>query len=157
NRSDGLGILDAAAIDKVRREAWPVATNADELHDALMLLAVMTADEVQRTVHHESNGPGAEQLQNELVAGKRAAQFPVGDKKVWICAERLPILKTIYPGADVDPQLRAPQSVQKQNWERSNGIREMLRGRMEVSGPVTIAQLQTTLSLSSSEIETGLL
>jgi ATP-dependent Lhr-like helicase len=96
-------------------------------------------------------------LQNQLVADKRAAQLRVGDKNFWISAERLPMLKTIYPGADVDPQLSAPESVQKQNWERSNAIREVLRGRMEVSGPVTVAQLQTILSLSSSEVETGLL
>ena len=38
--SDGensLGILDPAAIDTVCAEAWPRATNADELHDALLL------------------------------------------------------------------------------------------------------------------------
>jgi ATP-dependent Lhr-like helicase len=157
NSSDALGILDAAAIEKVQREAWPEATNADELHDAMMLLAAMTRDEVLRTVDHEGNGAGVEQLQNQLVANKRAAQLRVDDKKFWVCAERLPMLKTIYPGADVDPQLSAPESVQKQNWERSNAIREVLRGRMEVSGPVTVAQLQTILSLSSSEIETGLL
>src|SRR2546430_430743 len=157
NGSDGLGVLDTAAIDKVQKEAWPEATNADELHDALMLLGVMTPEEVRRTVHHEGNGAGAEQLENELIADKRAAQLRVGDKKFWVCVERLPMLKTIYPGADVDPQLSAPGSVQKQNWERSNAIREMLRGRMEVSGPMTVAQLQTILSLSPSEIETGLL
>ena len=55
-------ILDSAAIDKVQHEAWPEATNADELHDALMLLAVMACDEVQRTVHHEANGAGPERL-----------------------------------------------------------------------------------------------
>ncbi len=157
NGSDGLGILDAAAIEKVQHEAWPVATDADELHDALMLLAVMTRDEVLRTVHHEGNGAGAEQLLDELVADKRAAQLRVDDKKFWVCAEHLPMLKMIYPDADLDPQLSAPESAQKQNWERSNAIREMLRGRMEVSGPVTIARLQNNLSLSSSEIETGLL
>ncbi|HEY5991028.1 MAG TPA: DEAD/DEAH box helicase [Candidatus Udaeobacter sp.] len=157
NGSDGLGILDAAAIEKVQHEAWPVATDADELHDALMLLAVMTRDEGLRTVHHEGNGVGAEQLLDELVADKRAAQLRVDDKKFWVCAEHLPMLKTIYPDADLDPQLSAPESAQKQNWERSNAIREMLRGRMEVSGPVTIARLQNNLSLSSSEIETGLL
>src|SRR5881398_3347923 len=98
NGSDGLGILDTAAIDKVQKEAWPEATNADELHDALMLLGVMTPEEVRRTVHHEGNGAGAEQLQNELIADKRAAQLRVGDKNFWISAERLPMLKTIYPG-----------------------------------------------------------
>jgi ATP-dependent Lhr-like helicase len=141
----------------VQKEAWPEATNADELHDALMLLAIMTRDEVARTVRHEGNGAGTEQLQDELIADKRAAQLRVGDKKFWVCAERLPMLKTIYPDADVDPQLSVPGSVQKQNCERSNAIREVLRGRMEVSGPMTVAQLQTILTLSSSEIETGLL
>jgi ATP-dependent Lhr-like helicase len=157
NGSDGLGVLDTAAIDKVQKEAWPQATNADELHDALMLLAVMARDEVLRTVHHEGNGAGAEQLLDELVADKRAAQLRVDNKKFWVCAEHLPMLRAIYPDADLDPQLSAPESALKQNWERSNAIREVLRGRMEVSGPVTIARLQDILSLSSSEIETGLL
>ena len=30
---NGLGILDAAAIERVCAEAWPRATNADELHE----------------------------------------------------------------------------------------------------------------------------
>src|SRR5881394_3423810 len=71
NGDAGLGVLDAAAIDKVEKEAWPEATNADELHDALMLLAVMTEAEIQRTSGHES----AEQLMATLVAENRAAQL----------------------------------------------------------------------------------
>jgi ATP-dependent Lhr-like helicase len=157
NGSDGLGVLDAAAIEKVEKEAWPEATNADELHEALMLLVVMTRDELQRTVHHEANGAAAEQLLNELVAAKRATALRIGEKSFWVCAERWPMLGTIYPGSDVDPQISAPESLQKQNWERSNAIRELLRGRMEVSGPVTVTQLQSILELSRSDIETGLL
>src|SRR6202043_2858722 len=125
NGSDGLGILDAAAIDKVQHEAWPEATNADELHDALMLLAVMARDEVQRTVHHEANGAGAEQLLNELVAAKRATQLCTGEKRFWVTAERLPMLQTIYPGSEVEPELVAPESARRESWERSNAIREL--------------------------------
>ena len=33
--SGEIGALDAAAIDEVRSESWPVVRNADELHDAL--------------------------------------------------------------------------------------------------------------------------
>src|SRR5213594_508429 len=83
NGGDGLGILDAAAIEKVEKEAWPEATNADELHDALMLLAAMTHDEVQRTIHYEGNGTAVEQLLNELVASKRVARLRVGEKRFW--------------------------------------------------------------------------
>ena len=157
NGSDGLGILDSAAIERVEKEAWAEAMNADELHDALMLLAVMTRDEVQRVVHHEPNGAGADQLLSELLAEKRATQLIVCDKKFWVCAERLPMLKTIYPDAVVDPAVPAPESALKQSWERSTAIRELLRGRMEVSGPVTASQLQDILCLSPAEIETGLL
>jgi ATP-dependent Lhr-like helicase len=157
NNGDGLGILDSAAIEKVEKEAWPQATNADELHDGLMLLALMTADEVRRTVQHESNGAGAEQLLNELIAAGRVTQLRAADKEFWITAERLPMLKTIYPGAAVNPQIVPPESAQRQTWERSSAIRELLRGRMEVSGPVTETQLENILGLSRSEIEQGLL
>jgi ATP-dependent Lhr-like helicase len=157
NGSDGLGVLDAAAIEKVEKEAWPEAANADELHDALMLLAVTTQDEVQRIVHHEGNGAAVEQLLSELVALKRAARLHAGNKKFWITAERLPMLRTIYPECDVDLQIVAPETSQTKNWEQSDAMRELLRGRMEVSGPVTVTQLENILGLPRSEIESGLL
>src|SRR5438128_710034 len=34
--ADDLGALDAAAIDRVREEAWPIANTPDEMSDALM-------------------------------------------------------------------------------------------------------------------------
>ncbi|HEV3243285.1 MAG TPA: DEAD/DEAH box helicase [Chthoniobacterales bacterium] len=157
NGSDGLGILDFTAIDKVQREAWPEATNADELHDALMLLAVMTRDEVQRTVHHEANGSGAEQLLNELVTARRATQLCTGEKRFWVTAERLLMLQTIYPDSELEPELVAPESARRESWERSNAIRELLRGRMEVSGPITVTELENILNLSRSEIDGALL
>jgi ATP-dependent helicase Lhr and Lhr-like helicase len=157
NGSDALGILDAAAIDKVHKEAWPEATNADELHDALMLLGAMTEDEVQRSVRHEGNGTAVEQLLNELVASKRVARLRVGEKRFWTSAERLPMLQTIYPDAGADSQVTVPESAQRQNWDRSAAIRELLRGRIEVSGPMSIGQLENILGLARSEIETALL
>src|SRR5436190_1349345 len=157
NGSDALGILDAAAIDKVHKEAWPEATNADELHDALMLLAAMTEDEVQRSVRHEGNGTAVEQLLNELVASKRVARLRVGEKRFWTSAERLPMLQTIYPDAGADSQVTVPESAQRQNWDRPAAIRELLRGRIEVSGPMSVGQLENILGLARSEIETALL
>src|SRR5213076_2977761 len=46
----GLGILDAAAIEKVCAEVWPRATNADEVHDALLLTGLMTENEIRRVM-----------------------------------------------------------------------------------------------------------
>src|SRR5213082_97219 len=70
NGSDGLGILDTAAIEKVQREAWPEATNPDELHDALMLIGALPPEEIQRDAH---NG-NAEQF-STLVAENRATSL----------------------------------------------------------------------------------
>jgi ATP-dependent helicase Lhr and Lhr-like helicase len=157
NGSDGMGILDAAAIEKVRREAWPEATNADELHDALMLLGVMTKEEAAISIRHEGNGAPAEHFLKELVASNRATQLRFAEKTFWAAAERLPILQTIYPQALLEPELVAPESAQRETWERTNAIRELIRGRTEVAGPVTAGELMALLSLSRSEIDAALL
>src|SRR5947209_19877330 len=87
NGNDGLGVLDVAAIDKVQNEAWPEATNADELHDALMLLGVMTQEEAAVSIHHEGNGVAAERFLNELVASNRATQLRLAEKTSCVAAE----------------------------------------------------------------------
>ena len=157
--SDGLGILDSAAIEKVRWEAWPGATNADELHDALMLLGVMTEEETRRTVtiHTEENGAAAEQLVRDLVDAGRATRLTFADKAFWVAVERLPMLQTIYLDAVRKPNLVAPESVRHQKWERPDAIRELIRGRMEACGPVSVGELIENLGLMSSEIDAALL
>ncbi len=178
NGSDGLGVLDGAAIDKVKTEAWPEATSADELHDALMLVEVMTPEEI-----HRSASENADQFISTLVVENRATRLHVsldcGDpaaagplskrghvralqnraatKTFYIAAERLPMLRTVYPDAVVEPELILPDSMQVKTWERADAVRELVRGRMEVSAPVTVAELADTLVLERSEIEAALL
>jgi ATP-dependent Lhr-like helicase len=42
---DDLGALDAAAVERVRQEAWPQPESAEEVHDALMWLGFVTDQE----------------------------------------------------------------------------------------------------------------
>src|SRR5262249_37603964 len=153
--SDDLGVLDAAAIERVQKEAWPQATNADELHDALMLLGVMTLDEVQRT----SDGKNAKQLLPILTDENRATQLvlPVEHSTFSVAAETLPMVQAIYPNARVEPELMVPDSVRGKTWERANAVRDVVRGRMEVCGPITVSELTDVLILSRSEIDAALL
>src|SRR5437762_13616998 len=44
--ADDLGALDPAAIQRVREEAWPVASTADELYDALMVAGYLLDEEI---------------------------------------------------------------------------------------------------------------
>ena len=160
NGSDGLGVLDAAAIEKVKTEAWPEATNPDELHDALMLIGAMPPEEIQRNAR---NG-NAEHFISTLVAENRATRvilpLECGDpatKTFYIAAERLPMLRAIYPNAVCEPELVLPDSMHGKTWERADAIRELVRGRMEVCGPITAGELADTLVLRQSEIDAALL
>jgi len=130
NGSEGLGVLDAAAIQKVQKEAWPEVTNADELHDALMLLGVVTEEEVAVSTLHDGNGASAEHLLKELIAANRATKVRFAEKTFWAAAERLPMIQEIYPSARVEPELIIPDSMRGETWERTNAIRELVRGRL---------------------------
>jgi ATP-dependent Lhr-like helicase len=47
NNADELGELDPAAIARVREEAWPSPSNAEELHEALLWMGYLTLDEAE--------------------------------------------------------------------------------------------------------------
>jgi ATP-dependent Lhr-like helicase len=98
---------------------------------------------------------GAENFRNRRSTGAR--QDAGATRTFWVAAERLPMLRTIYPESVINPEISPPESSRAPNWERLNAIRELLRGRMEVSGPVAVTQLKNILGLSRSDIETGLL
>ena len=155
--SEGLGVLDAAAIEKVQKEAWPEATNADELHDALMLLSVMTDEEVAVSTHHDGNGASAEHLVKELIAANRATKVRFAEKTFWAAAERLPMIQEIYPTVRVEPELIIPDCMRGKAWERAKAIRELIRGRMEVCGPITVGELSDILILPRSDSDAALL
>src|SRR5207244_3705846 len=44
--ADDLGALDAAAIERVREEAWPIASTPDEMYDALMVAGYIKESEL---------------------------------------------------------------------------------------------------------------
>jgi len=168
----GLGILDSAAIEKVCEEAWPRATNADELHESLLLTGMLTEEEIRRV----TGGPTEwlEELANEKRAGKMSEfrrtlrgpetiQAP-GDlveasdsTERWIAAERLPLIEAVYPESSVEPILIPPTSELNRKWDHAEAVRELTRGRIEVSGPITASALSDFFQLPLSEIEAALL
>jgi ATP-dependent Lhr-like helicase len=159
-KNSELGILDAAAIEKVTTEAWPEPMNADEVHEALLLAGAITEEELNKLqeLHalHEGEAGKIKEWVDELVAQRRAGRF-MGPPTFWVAAERLPMLRAIYPEAKIEPLLTAPEAELKRNWERADAIRELLRGRMEITGPTTATALAQFLELRQSEIDAGLL
>ena len=138
-----LGRLDAEAIARVRAEAWPDAANADELHDALVWLGFLTAEEAQRAAGLErlAGGAGARRSAWRGSARPRAT--------LWIAAERLPQFQALWPDAELEPAIAAPAAHAERDWSREEALVEILRGRLEGLGPVTQDALAAPLGLEA--------
>ncbi len=162
---DALGILDTTAIDRVCSEAWPRATNPDELHDALLLAAALTEPELKRVAQDSAAWLG------ELAADRRACKLRIVNvdyageggsshheiSEFWVAAERLPMLQNIFPQAALNPIIAAPDAGPMKEWDRSESIRELVRGRLEICGPVTADELGDLFHLRDTEVQTALL
>ena len=135
-----LGALDPGAIARVRNEAWPRVEDADDLHDALVLLGYLTEAEGRR-------GDGArswvEPFERLTAAGRAARQTsPAGP--LWVAAERLPEWRAVAPYAERTPALTVPGRYLR-TYEPEEALRELLRGRLEALGPVTGQELAASI------------
>ncbi|PWU10809.1 MAG: ATP-dependent DNA helicase, partial [Verrucomicrobia bacterium] len=146
----GLGVLDGTAIEKVCAEAWPRGMNPDEMHEALLLAGALTQEETQRV------SPEAASWLSALAAERRAGLL-IGPRQFWIAAERLPMLRAVYSEARIEPVLEPPASAIGQPWEHEQALRELVRGRMEISGPLSAADLVELFQVPPVEIEVALL
>jgi ATP-dependent Lhr-like helicase len=143
-----MGRLDPAAIAEVRAEAWPEATTPDELHDALNTLGLITEAE------GSSNG-WARHL-DALIEARRAARLNDAHT-FWVCAECLPMIQAIYPQGRLEPGITAPADHATKAWTREEAIRELVRGRLQGLGPVTVVDLAESLALSTTDVDVALL
>jgi ATP-dependent Lhr-like helicase len=137
-----LGRLDADAIARVRAEAWPEAANADELHDALVWLSFVTADEVRAA-------PDWSDWLAELAGQKRVTRLDAPE--LWIAAERLPQFRTLWPATRLEPAIVAPAAYARE-WSRDDALVEILRGRLEGLGPVTVDALAHSIGRKPGDI-----
>ena len=144
--AEEFGKLDQAAIDLVREQAWPDPENSDELHDALLVMGAVPSVEGGKT--RDWSGDFA-----TLVAAGRAT---VLDGKLWVATERVPLVQAAFPAAPVEPVVTPPERERAKTWSREDAIRELVRGRLEVVGPTTTADVAAALGLPPSDIEIAL-
>ncbi|HUP93570.1 MAG TPA: helicase-related protein, partial [Burkholderiales bacterium] len=109
--ADDLGALDSQAIQRVRDEAWPYATSADELHDALMLAGFIREEEVAA----RADQAHWSKLMDELVAAGRA----VKTGGYWVSIERFEELNAVVPQA-LTPAI--PERIRR-TWIRDDAAR----------------------------------
>ena len=137
------GSLDPAAIAEVAAESFPVARDAEELHDALLTLIVVPP--VREW----------EELFRTLRESRRATVLSAGGANFWVAAERLKSAGLLYPGStlapDIDDYDRTPTS------DQETAATETLRGWLESSGPQTQSGLSQRFALPADIMEAALL
>jgi ATP-dependent Lhr-like helicase len=148
--AEEFGTLDQAAIDRVKEEAWPDPTSADELHDALMVMGAIPLGEWEK-----GNGETWQPLFEQLVHAGRAATLQ-SQPPLWIAAERVPMLEAVFPGVVCTPTLIAPERDRARAWTRDDALRELVRGRLEAVGPTTAHELARALGVSDGDIDIAL-
>src|SRR5216117_252257 len=147
--AEELGKLDQAAIDRVKEEAWPEVASADELHDALLVTGALTSAECG-TRNAEWQG-----WFDELARAGRATTL-LREPRLWIAAERLPMLETVFPGAKCEPALSVPERDRAKAWTREDAVRELVRGRLEAVGPTTAADVAGSLGVAVADLDFAL-
>jgi ATP-dependent helicase Lhr and Lhr-like helicase len=145
-----LGRLDPEAIARVRAEAWPDATNPEEVADALSWLGFLTAEEVEAQ-------PGWPQWLEDLARDNRVARLSTPRTSLWIPAERRQQFRALFPDVDLDPAFAAPAVEAERVWSHEGALVEILRGRLEGLGPVTPAALAAPLGLGPADIAAALI
>jgi len=152
--SRDLSSLNPTAIESESANAWPRMQNADELHDALLVLGVLS--ELTALASASDDGMGAiEQWFESLMIENRVFRMESDAVTYWVAAERLVLLNTVYPEAIFTPTppahlLEAPAD-QEEN-ARENNICWVMRGWVECSGPLTATELVRSLGIALDDI-----
>jgi ATP-dependent helicase Lhr and Lhr-like helicase len=142
--SSDLGRLDPEAIARVRNEAWPDPANPEELHDALLWLGCVSAEEAQ-------TAPEWAIWLAALARDNRVTRLEMPWANLWVTAERLTQFQALWPQAPRAPDIPPPNDQPTRAWTREEALAEIVRGRLEGLGPVTQVALAAPLGLDPDE------
>src|ERR1700730_7879633 len=144
-----LGRLDPEAIARVREEAWPDATNADELHDALMWFGFLTQEEAQ----------ARESWRDWLAAlaqQRRVTRLCMPGASFFIAAERVPQFRAVWPLAAVEPTVVPPAALASPEWTQDAALLQIVRGRLGGQGALTQHALGRALPVAPAALAAAL-
>jgi ATP-dependent Lhr-like helicase len=139
----GVAALDPAAIALVAAESWPVARDAEELHDALLTLLVVPPVREWDEFFLALRGSG------------RATVLSSGGANFWVAAERLKSARLVYPDAVIEPDIQ--DFDRSTAADRESALTEVLRGWLESGGPQTQSGIARRFGLAADAVESALL
>jgi len=144
----GLGALDDEAIAEVKRQAWPVVRDADELHDMLLSVAVVP----RRVVAEHSWDGFAAELQRE----GRVTWTVAWTGDLLVATERAQLVCLALPGAAFHPPVQERLFELRRDMSEEDALRSIAGGWLECLGPVTVPELAEQVGIAPGRLEIGL-
>jgi ATP-dependent Lhr-like helicase len=140
-----LGRLDPEAIERVRAEARPEPRDREELHDGLLSLVLAEPE------------PAHEAWLRELAAERRAGEVETAAGRRWFAAERREAVRALLPQARFtrDPGAVAALAGEAPPDEEAAAVL-LVRGWLDVSGPVTARELAARTGARAGAVEIAL-
>ena len=142
DQAENAGALDPAAITQVAAEAWPPVRDAEELHEALCGFSLMPA----AAEHTDFDA---------LAAANRATTFTLDGRDFWAPAERLDLVRRVYPVAHMHPVIASPPGRPIPESPEACAA-EILRGWFECSGPLRASELAANLAMPRDLVDQSL-
>ena len=150
-----VGMLDRAAIDQVRAEAWPDVRDADELHDMLHTLIAFPS-RVGGTgvlaLLAERSSAAWQPFLECLEVQNRVLRARAKDRTYWIAAERGQSFRQIFPEANFETAI--PEFGHQ---SKDDALFALVTGWMGHIGPISSPELASLLGIDASEIEKAML
>src|SRR5690606_22297164 len=88
---------------------------------------------------------------------RRAARLPVDGQTLWVAAERLPRFRALLPAVQPQPAIEAPLPYASERPTPEQALLEIVRGRLQLLGPVTPAQVAAPVAGEGSAVAGALL
>ena len=146
-----LAALDPAAIDREAQNAWPSIRDADELHDAMLVLGLLSEQQVLDRTRDQPPGD-MKRWFDELVHAGRAFSLQRPEAGLsWVAAERLALVRSIFPEGVLDPIQEGLDATEQ--IPREEAVLSLARGWVECSGPFTNSKLAETLGLAKGDVD----
>jgi ATP-dependent Lhr-like helicase len=156
-----LGQLDPEAIRSAAGDAWPSVRDREELHDLLIGLVLFPEAEAARLP------AAAAEWFESLVEDHRAFRAQAHDRQYWAAEENVAFVSGMVitsstsrtPDGTVEPPSgsRRPAAADNDDTSERELILAVVRGWVEVSGPLTAAGLAETLGFDAADVRAALI
>ena len=150
-----LGALDIQAIEEESENAWPRIRDADELHDALLILGLLPEPQLSSREGAATESEMQEWFADLVRAGRAHRLRHKNGASAWIATECIPVALAAYPEAGLEPE---PVSRLRPHLEvrREDAILTMVRSWAECTGPFTAGQMSKDLGIPQPDVNIAL-